>query len=427
MPKKKKEDLLLDEAANSVAVEQMPEVEENNAFTEAEAAGTVTEPELELSQEQNQEQETETAVTLVQETVNEEPWTEGGLFLSAPEVEAEELPFAEENPVREQMENPPQSEQVEDQSDNEETLLSVPSGKKKTLATVRKGLYALNLHELDRGLSEEQQQEWNNIYASYRSKSIITGTSVGVDQYSFDILNHETQELEKKKLNSLIIIDYRVKVLIPESEIWLPGEERPGHVLRNMVGSRVDYIIMDVDREGECAVGSRRMAMAAKRRFFLRNDHKEGELLKCRVMAVGAKRCTVECNGYDIHLTQRDLSYTAIADLRAKYHPGQELTCLLKGYDKQAGRLKISVKETTPNPFIGADIRHPPGSRRQATISGKYAGGVFCTLSDDTVCLCYYSPQHSDAEFRIGDSVIVLIRRHDYDRQLIYGRILAKW
>jgi ribosomal protein S1 len=144
-------------------------------------------------------------------------------------------------------------------------------------------------------------------------------------------------------------------------------------------------------------------------------------------MAVGAKQCTVECCGFDLRLTQRDLSYTAIADLREKYRPGQELSCLLKSYDRKESKLSVSVKEVNPNPFFGADIRHPIGSRRQAVIGGKYGGGVFCTLPDDTVCLCLYSAGHSDADFRNGDSVIVAIRQYDYARQLIYGRILSKW
>lgn len=291
----------------------------------------------------------------------------------------------------------------------------------------KKSFMALDLRDLDRGLSAEQRQEWESIYASYRSKSVLTGTAIGADQNSFEMRSRETGEIERKTLSSLIIIGYRVKVLIPETELWYPGEERPGHVLRNMVGSRIDYVIIEVDREGECAIGSRRMAQNSKRRHFAKMEHREGDLLPCRVVSVGAKRCTVECHGFDVPLTQRDLSYTAIPDLRAKYHPGQELTCIFKGYDRESGRLSVSVKEVNPNPFLGADRRHPVGSRRHAVISGKYAGGVFCTLPDETVCLCLYSPQHADADFKNGDSVILVIQKYDYGRQLIYGRILAKW
>lgn len=293
----------------------------------------------------------------------------------------------------------------------------------------KKTIYDLNLNELDRNLSLEEQREWSAIYASYRSRSIMTGSVIGADQNTFDVKNRETGETETKTLTSLIIIDYRAKVLIPETEMWMPGEERPSHVLRNMTGSAIDYVVMEVDREGECAIGSRRMAMEARRHFFAtaRDGHKEGDLLTCRVVASGAKRVTVECNGYDVRLSQKDLSYTSIADLREKYFPGQELACRLKEYDPEVDRLVISVKEARPNPFDGADRRHPIGSRRQAVISGKYAGGVFCTLPDDLVCLCLYSSQHSDMDFDIGDTVLLVIRYYDYRRKLIYGKILSKW
>ena len=36
-----------------------------------------------------------------------------------------------------------------------------------------------------------------------------------------------------------------VKVLIPETEVWYPGQERPPYVLRNMSGAEIDYTILD--------------------------------------------------------------------------------------------------------------------------------------------------------------------------------------
>lgn len=318
----------------------------------------------------------------------------------------DKTPAAEEMPIAEQMPKPKSRRQA--------------APRKKTIRD-------LDLNDLDRDLSDDERREWNAIYASYSAKSVLSGSVIGADTTSFDVRNGASGETERKSLTSLIVIDYRVKVLIPETELWFPGDERPPHMTRGMVGCKTDYIIMEIDREGECAIASRRLALAAKRRVFARRGRREGEKLICNVIAVGAKRCSVELGGYDIQLTQRDLSYTAIPDLRERYRPGQELACILKSYDADSSKLLISVKEVNPNPFDGADRRHPVGSRRQAVISGKYGGGVFCTLPDDTTCLCHYSAQHSDADFSGGDGVIVLIRQYDYNRRLIYGKILAKW
>ena len=290
-------------------------------------------------------------------------------------------------------------------------------------------LLSLDLNELDRDLTEEEREEWNAIYASYRSKSLLTGRITGIDTHSFTVRNRETGQIERRRMQCAVIISYRAKVLVPETEVWIPGQERPPYVMRNMTGAEIDYTILDVDREGGVAIGSRRMAMLARRHFFdaAKNGHELGEKLTCRVLSVGPKRCLVECGGRDMSLSQRDLTYTATPDLRERYHPGQALDCILKEYDRQTGQMWVSVKEMTENPFFGAVKRHPIGSRRQAVISGKYAGGVFCTLPDETVCLCLYSTRHLDSDFHIGDTVILVIKQFDYDRSLIYGRILSKW
>lgn len=293
----------------------------------------------------------------------------------------------------------------------------------------RPSFFQTDFRSLDRDLSPEQMQEWNSIYASYRSKSILTGTVVGVDDNRFEVTNPQTGLPERKTVRSLVIIGYRIKVLIPESEVWAPGEERPDYVMRGMVGAKIDYVVMQVDREGECAIASRRLALAKQRRHFasLRRGHEAGTPLKCNLLVVGPRRVLAECGGYDVSLSQRDLSWTAIADLRNEYRPGQELPCRLKEYNGREGKLSVSVRDATPNPFIGAENRHPIGSRRQAVISGKYAGGVFCRLPDDVTVLCLYSNLLGDNEFFPGDSVLIHITQYDYNRQLIYGRIISKW
>ena len=224
-----------------------------------------------------------------------------------------------------------------------------------------------------------------------------------------------------------VVVPYRVRIVIPASEMWEDGQERPDFVLQNMVGASIDFIVTKVDRESGFAVASRRMAARSQRYFFTHRPalHREGARTKCRVLSVGPRRCLVECYGHDINLTQRDLRYTAIPDLRNAYHPGEELDCVIKSYDAATGALRVSVKETESNPFEGAELRHPVGGRRQAAIAGKYGGGVFCNLPDGTVCMCSYSYQHEDADFQVGDTVILVVQRYDADKRQMYGKILS--
>lgn len=62
-----------------------------------------------------------------------------------------------------------------------------------------------------------------------------------------------------------VVVPYRVRIVIPASEMWEDGQERPGFVLQNMVGEMMDFIVIRVDGESGFAVASRRMAARSQR------------------------------------------------------------------------------------------------------------------------------------------------------------------
>ena len=306
----------------------------------------------------------------------------------------------------------------------------VPAGRSKIAPkSDRQLFYELKFNNLDRGLPPEERQEWNSIYASYRGRSAITGTIIGVDPHSIYVWNPETERREKKTMYCAIVVPYRVRIVIPASEMWESGNERPDYVLQNMVGASIDLVIIKVEREAGFAIGSRRLASRSQRYFFAHREdlHRIGSRVKCRMLAVGSRRCLVDCYGHDLDLTQREMRYAAIPDLRDEYHPGMELESVVKVYDPAKDELVVSIKETETNPTLGAERRHPVGSRRLAVISGKYGGGVFCNLPDGVVCMCNYSFQHEDSDFMVGENVMLVVQRYNEEKLQMFGKILSKW
>ena len=297
------------------------------------------------------------------------------------------------------------------------------------LAALSSGFYNTDFNETDRDLSPDQRREWTAIYASFRSKTPLTGEVIGVDAYTMPIADKETKTVAMKQVLCLVIMDYRVKVIIPQTEIWYNDTDKlPDYVIKRMVGAKLDYVITNVDRNEECAIASRRLALGYNRNRFYRDKQQNaaGKSLICRLLVVGPKRILAECNGFDISISNRDISYTAIADLREEYRTGQELPVKLISCDPKRGTLEVSAKAVNPNPFDGADKRHPVNCTRRAVVSGSYAGGLFCRLADDTNCLCRYSPAYFDTEFFIGDTVLIAVTKFDYMRKRMYGRILSR-
>ena len=284
----------------------------------------------------------------------------------------------------------------------------------------------VNVLDTDKDLTEEQQRGWNAIYASYRSASVLTGRIMGIDSKTIPVRKLKRGRVEEKTIYYLVLVYYRIKIIIPEEEIWY-DKKMPTHVLRSMIGAEIDFVITDIDREGDCCMASRRIALDIRRRAVKRMKVKEGRRMPVDILAVGNNKLLASMSGYDITLTQKELSYAMIPDLKERYHAGNKLMSVITAYNEKKDIVTISVKDAEPHPFIGADARHPLNSRRASYITGKYKGGVFCQLEDNLDCLCTYSQNQYDEDFAIGDQVIVVITKFNYTNKQVYGKIVAKW
>ena len=284
----------------------------------------------------------------------------------------------------------------------------------------------LNLAELDSELTPEERDEWQSIYASYRSGSVMRNTVMGVDYHEISYKPKGETKTVKESMRCAIVIPYRVKIIIPEQEMFLLPTIEGGYVLHSMGGAKIDYVVTKIDREGGLAIASRKIALRKMQTATNRRPI-EDRVVNVDVVSVGRSMCIVNYGGYDVVLNQRDVQYNMIPDLREVIHPGEIRKAKVKEFEPEKGNLVLSIKETMPHPFDGAEIRHPRGSSRVATIAGKYGGGVFCRLDDKvTDVLCSYGTMHYDGDFQIGDRVEILITKFNYDRKLIYGKMLRK-
>ena len=231
-------------------------------------------------------------------------------------------------------------------------------------------------------------------------------------------------ETGARQLQIMAVPDYRVKLakLMLRSAYRPPPQDAPAW---DAIYQNRPFVIGADNR----AQASRRQASRSQRRFFAAREdlHAVGSRITCRMLAVGPRRCLVDCYGYDLDMTQKEIRYAAIPDLRTEFHPGSEIDCIVKEYHPRTGELIVSAKETEVNPFFGAEERHPVGSRRFAMISGKYSGGVFCNLPDGVTCMCNYSYQHEDADFMVGEHVMLMVQRYDQEKLQMYGKIMSKW
>ena len=285
----------------------------------------------------------------------------------------------------------------------------------------------LSLAVFEKNLTEAERVEWQAIYASYKSGSVISGTVLGVDLHEFNYVPEGKKKAVPKTVRCLILIKYRVKVIIPETEVFDTELDTGYHILHSMCGANINYVITHIDADAGFAVASRKFALERMRYANYKGRIMEGQVVDVDIISVGKGICTVSYRGYDMALPQREVCYNNISDLREILKPGDVRKAIIKKYDAEKGILRISIKEMTPHPFDGVETRHPVKSTRVAHIVGKYAGGVYCRLCDGiTDVLCSYLSMEYDGDYKIGDKVEIVIRRHNFEKKMIYGKIIRK-
>ena len=158
-------------------------------------------------------------------------------------VQVEETVTAEQPVLEPQVEEPAITEPVQPYGEDD-----VPAAAEKSESSEpeKKSFYDLDFRALDQDLSPEQRQEWNTIYASFRSRSVMRGTIIGVDPHSMTVRSAQTGQVETKRMYCAVIVPFRARILIPETEMWAESEERPAFVLRNMPGAQIDFVITHV-------------------------------------------------------------------------------------------------------------------------------------------------------------------------------------
>ena len=139
-----------------------------------------------------------------------------------PEIIATEEMTAEEQPALEpQAEEPAITEPVQPYGEG-----GVPAAEEKSESSEpeKKSFYDLDFRALDQDLSPEQRREWNTIYASFRSRSVMRGTIIGVDPHSMTVRSAQTGQTETKRMYCAVIVPFRARILIPETEMWAENE-----------------------------------------------------------------------------------------------------------------------------------------------------------------------------------------------------------
>ena len=170
-------------------------------------------------------------------------------------------------------------------------------------------------------MNENINFSMQQLYSSKENLKILSGTIAAL----------EIEQEGKKKVDCAIVYYNHIKIIIPIHEMNIEQERK---YLRNMLGAKIDFIIIEIDELRECAVASRKKAMEIKQQINF-NKHYQGDTVKATVISVGIKHIKVNCLGVDINLRIDDLAYGYIQDVNEFYSVGDVIRVKIIEIDKE--------------------------------------------------------------------------------------------
>lgn len=256
---------------------------------------------------------------------------------------------------------------------------------------------------------------FRELLRSKEEKRIIIGKITGIEDEYYKIKN--------EKIPCAIVWYEDIKVLIPISHLGISKQTKS--MLRGMLGSEIDFIVMEIDETTNLAIASRIDAMNLRAKLEL-PKLKLNDNIKVRVIAVGIKHIIVEMYGKEVIIKAENLQHTYIVNCKDIYTPGDYLKVKIKTLDIENNIFELDAKCFLTNPYKSI--------RKFISEYGEYTGkviafpkknsGIIIQLDQSNISCLVRVPARFNNYPHYMQNVLIKVTEINETKKLIYGYLM---
>ena len=212
----------------------------------------------------------------------------------------------------------------------------------------------------------------------------------------------------------IIAVVNGVRVFIPSSQV----SNKFVDDLSVFKGQTIDFNIIELDKSKRRIIGGRKAliekeAQAKKDAVFATLE--VGKKVKGTVSRITDFGAFVNLGGIDglIHISE--MSWGRITNPREVLKEGDEVEVVVLDVNKEKGKISLSLKNVTPNPWLSAAEKYPVGSIVEGKVVRMVPFGAFVELEvgvDGLVHISQIANKHvvkPEDELKIGDVIKVKV------------------
>lgn len=259
---------------------------------------------------------------------------------------------------------------------------------------------------------------FRELLRSKEEKRIITGKITGIEDEYYKIKN-----VKNEKILCAIVWYEDIKILIPISHLGISKQTKS--MLRGMLGSEIDFIVMEIDETTNLAIASRIDAMNLRAKLEL-PKLKLNDNIKVRIIAVGIKHIIVEMYGKEVIIKAENLQHTYIVNCKDIYTPGDYLKVKIKTLDIGNNIFELDAKCFLTNPYKSI--------RKFITEYGEYTGkviafpkknsGIIIQLDQSNISCLVRVPARFNNYPHYMQNVLIKVTEINETKKLIYGYLM---
>ena len=205
-----------------------------------------------------------------------------------------------------------------------------------------------------------------------------------------------------------------IRAFLPGSHL---GEDLPGDI-EELRSREAEFIILELDRwEKNLVVSHRRYLekLEEERKDQLFASLEEGQIREGVIKSIVDFGIFVDIGGFEGLVHRSEISWKEIPVPPHSYKVGQKIEVKVLGFDREKGRISLSIKRLRPNPWEGLAERYPVGTKVKGKVVSVTDFGAFVELEPDVEGLVHISelswgyPEDPRQVVTEGDEVEVVV------------------
>lgn len=241
---------------------------------------------------------------------------------------------------------------------------------------------------------------WNRFIQAQQQKSRLKG-----------------QVLEVNK-GGLIVEVEGIRGFLPNSQVGFELLSKVGKGMEDLIGQTLSLTVIEVDSNNNKLIFTQRGQVAEEVKQKLK-AFSSGTKVFGKIVAVLPFGLVVDVEGVEGLVFISDVSWEKVEDLSTVYKIGQDLEVVVTGIDEDLGRLSLSVKQLSQDPFSKLAEKYAPDEVIKGEITSVSESGVLIKLEERVEGLLPTTKMDSATKYEVGQAITVLVDSVDSKRRKI--------